>query len=100
MDLVVKEFFETQGTKTRGYVIVEINEIELNLRVRQYKNEKLWIEMPRLKVGNKDIQPVRLPNKEISDQFQAEVLKQLKDKWPQLKIKETKELLEKNKKRT
>jgi len=89
MKIDVKEFIERDGMKLRGFAVVQYEEIEMYLRVKQYKSKKLFIEMPRQNLKDPSIYLIRWPEKATSDKFQAEVLKQIEERWPgKLAIKE------------
>ena len=82
MNIEVLSFKPSDGDKTRGYVTLTWNELEMHLRVRQYRNENIYIEMPKITMGNKSYHPFRWSSTEKSKEFQKAVLDQMKAKWP------------------
>jgi hypothetical protein len=84
MQLLVVDFKPSVGTKLRGFVSLVYNGLEMYLKVKQYKKERLYVEFPIYTHNNKPVQPLRM-SKKTNELFQKEVLKQLSDKY-QLKV--------------
>lgn len=64
-----------------GVVDLFYGPLLMSLRIRSYKREHFYVEMPQVKKKEKYIAQVRWTSKELSDAFQAEVLKQIVEKF-------------------
>ena len=82
MNIFVLEFHPMLGEKTIGIIKLIYNDLEFNLRLRMYKKEKLYVELPRIKSGPAWIYPIRCPTQEIMDEFQNKVISQVRQRWP------------------
>lgn len=81
MYIEVLSFKPAIGQRTRGYVLLICNGLELNLRIRQYKEERVYVEMPKVLIGSQEVFPVRIP-KEDNRYFQQTIIEQIHQKYP------------------
>ncbi len=78
MHIKVIEFQEKTDCKTIGFVKVLYHEIFLFLRIRRHQN-KIYIEMPRVKIDETWVNCMRWSSCRINDFFLKEILRQLKE---------------------
>lgn len=82
MIIDVLQYVPKPYERTHGFVTLIYNDLQLTLRIRQYKAEKFFVELPKIIMGPIAYLPIKIRDKAVSDEFQKEVLRQIHEKWP------------------
>ena len=82
MEIELVKWFTKPSRKVVGSILVKYGEMLLRLEVLVYRNIHLWVKMPELKYDtDKILKLCYWPDKETSDAFQKEVLRQLMEQY-------------------